>query len=332
MKRGARIAIVGATGLVGESLLATLEERGFEPSKLALFASARSGGSTRAAFGKSWPVRELAGAGDLAGVDIAFFAAGSATSSAYARAAASSGALVIDKSAAFRLDESVPLVVPEINAARAIGARLIANPNCATIPLALTLAPIAQEFGLVWTSVATYQSVSGAGRAALDEYRAQCAGAQEVEALPRRVAGSVIPENGSFDADGHADEERKIAAELKKILELPDLRVSATSVRVPVAVGHCEAVSFGTRRPATRAQIAGVLRAAHGLKFLDGNGYATPLDVVGTDDVVVGRLRPDDAHESAWLCWIACDNLRKGAATNAVQIAEAIGAASGVAT
>jgi aspartate-semialdehyde dehydrogenase len=332
VKRGVRIAIVGATGLVGESLLTALEERGYEPSTLALFASARSAGSTRTAFGKSWPVRELAGASDFANIDIAFFAAGAATSSAHARAAASAGALVIDKSAAFRLDDTVPLVVPEINAARAIGARLIANPNCATIPLALTLAPIAREFGLAWASVATYQSVSGAGRAALEEYRAQCAGAQEVSELPRRIAGSVIPENGSFDADGHADEERKIAAELRKILELPDLRVSATSVRVPVAVGHCEAVSFGTQRPATRAQIADALRPAPGVRFLDGAGYATPLDVVGTDDVAVGRLRPDDAHASGWLCWIACDNLRKGAATNAVQIAESIGAASGVAT
>jgi aspartate-semialdehyde dehydrogenase len=332
VKRGARIAIVGATGLVGESLLATLQERGYEPSTLALFASARSAGSTRAAFGKSWPVRELTRVGDFAGFDIVFFAAGSATSIEYARGAASAGALVIDKSTAFRLDDAVPLVVPEINGTRAIGARLIANPNCATIPLALALAPIAREFGLAWVNVATYQSVSGAGRAALDEYRAQCAGALGVDALPRRIAGSVIPENGSFDADGHGDEERKIAAELKKILELPDLPVSATSVRVPVAVGHCEAVSFGTRRQATRAQIADALRAAPGLSFLDGAGYATPLDVVGTDDVAVGRLRPDDAHASGWLCWIACDNLRKGAATNAVQIAEAVGAASGVAT
>jgi aspartate-semialdehyde dehydrogenase len=328
VKRGARIAIVGATGLVGETLVATLEDRGYEPSMLALFASARSAGTTREAFGKSWPVSELSGSDDFAGIDIAFFAAGAATSIAHARAAASAGALVIDKSAAFRLDDSVPLIVPEINARRAIGARLIANPNCATIPLALTLAPIAREFGLAWASVATYQSVSGAGRAALVEYRAQCAGALEVTALPRRIAGSVIPENGSFDADGRGDEERKIAAELKKILELPDLRVSATSVRVPVAIGHCEAVSFGTRRPATRAQIADAFRSAPGLSFLDGAGYATPLDVVGTDEVAVGRLRPDDAHASGWLCWIACDNLRKGAATNAVQIAEAVGAAT----
>lgn len=332
MKLGARIAIVGATGLVGESLIAVLEERGYEPASLSLYAGARSAGSTRAAFGRSWPVLALDGAVDFSGVDIAFFAAGSAASAAHARAAADAGALVIDKSSVFRLDPGVPLVVPEVNANRAIGARLIANPNCATIPLALTLAPIAREFGLAWTSVATYQSVSGAGREALDEYRAQCAGGSDVAALPRRIAGNVIPENGSFDAGGYGDEERKIAAELKKILELPGLRVSATSVRVPVAIGHCEAVAFGTQRAATRDRIAGIWRSAPGVRFLEGSAYATPLDVAGTDDVVIGRLRPDDAHENAWLCWTASDNLRKGAAVNAVQIVEAALAASGVAT
>ncbi len=332
MKRGASIAVVGAAGLVGETLLAALEERGYEPSALALFGGNRSAGSVRTAFGKSWPVRALSGVGDFNGVDVAFFAAGAATSVAHARAAADAGALVIDKSAAFRMDPDVPLIVPEVNASRGVGARLISNPNCATIPLAIALAPIALEFGLAWTSVSTYQSVSGAGRAALDEYRAQCAGALEVHVLPHRIAGNVIPENGSFDHDGFGDEERKIAAELKKILALPDLRVSATSVRVPVAIGHCEAVSFGTQRPATREQIAAVLRKSRGVRFMEGAGYATPLDVEGSDDVAVGRLRPDDAHPSAWLCWIACDNLRKGAATNAVQIVEALGAASGVAT
>jgi aspartate-semialdehyde dehydrogenase len=141
--------------------------------------------------------------------------------------------------------------------------------------------------------------------------------------------GNVVPENGAFDAHGDGDEERKIASELRKILALPDLPVSATSVRVPVAIGHCEAVSFATRTPASRDAIVEALRSGAGLKFLDGAEYATALDVAGTDDVVVGRLRPDAAHPGAWLCWVACDNLRKGAATNAVQIVETVVAATG---
>jgi len=328
VNRPGRIAIVGAAGLVGETLLRVLERRDYDPDVLALFGGERSAGTMITAFGKQWPVRGLLDAGDLAGHDVAFFAADAATSARFARPAADAGVLVLDKSSVYRLEPAVPLIVPEVNAAAIDGARLIANPNCAVIPLAMTLAPIANAFGLAWASVATYQSVSGAGRDALDEYHAQCSGTGTVRSLPRRIAGNVIPENGAFDADGHGEEERKIVAELRKILALPDLPASATSVRVPVAVGHCEAVSFATQRRATRAEIANVLRSAPGLTFLDGAKYATALDVAGTDDVVVGRLRQDAAHEGAWLAWVACDNLRKGAATNAVQIIEAARAAT----
>jgi len=327
--RNARIAVVGAAGLVGETLLRVLEERGYEPSEVALFGGVRSSGKALQAFGKERTVRALRDESDLVGFDIAFFAADAATSARFAKPAAAAGVLVVDKSSLFRLDSAVPLVVPEVNAAAIGGARLVANPNCAVIPLAMTLAPVAQAFGLAWASVATYQSVSGAGRDALDELRAQYSGSNEVRVLPRRIVGNIVPENGPFDESGDGEEERKIAAELRKILALPTLPVSATSVRVPVAVGHCEAVAFATKVIATRDDIASVLKSAPGLKFLDGPAYATALDVAGTDDVVVGRLRPDGAHAGAWLCWVACDNLRKGAATNAVQIVEAVSATAG---
>jgi aspartate-semialdehyde dehydrogenase len=327
--RNARIAVVGAAGLVGETLLRVLEERGYAPSEVALFGGVRSSGKTLQAFGKACMVRALANKRDLAGFDIAFFAADAATSGRFAKPAADAGVLVVDKSSLYRLEPAVPLIVPEVNAAAIGGSHLIANPNCATIPLAMALAPIAQAFGLAWTSIATYQSVSGAGREALDEFCAQCAGSHEVRALPRRIAGNVVPENGGFDERGDGEEERKIAAELRKVLSLPALPVSATSVRVPVAVGHCEAVAFATQTSATLDDLVSVLRSAPGVKFLDGSAYATALDVAGTDDVVIGRLRPDGAHPGGWLCWVACDNLRKGAATNAIQIVEAAFAPAG---
>ena len=182
----------------------------------------------------------------------------------------------------------------------------------------------AATFGLAWASVATYQSVSGAGRDALREFERQLAGDRTPPSvLPRRIAGNVFPDNGPFDDSGYNEEERKIAAEFKKILSDETIHVSATSVRVPVAVGHGEVVAFGTRQSATREQIAQVLREAAGIKFLEGNSYATPMEVVGSDNVVVGRLRADDAHPGGYLAWVMSDNLRKGAATNAVQIAEA---------
>ena len=327
------VAVVGATGLVGQTLLRVLEERRFPVGSLRAYATARSAGARVDAFGQPLSAEPLTGDPGVAfsGVDLAFFAAGADTSSAYARAAAQCGAFVVDKSSIFRLDPDVPLVVPEVNGGAVGSKRLVANPNCATIPLAVALAPIDREFGLAWLSVSTYQSVSGAGKDALLEMQAQLAGDAGVRALPRRIAGNVFPENGGFDAEGHGEEERKIAAELRKILSRTGLPVSVTSVRVPVAVGHAEAVSFATRRAARREEIRDLLAAAPGVRFLDGSDYATPLDAAGTDEVLVGRLRRDLAHEGAYLCWIVCDNLRKGAATNAVQIAEnALGVARAI--
>lgn len=320
-----RVAIVGATGLVGETLLRVMDERRFPVAKLTLFATPRSAGARVNALGRILEVMPIDAQHepDFSSIDLAFFAAGSDVSLALAQRAVARGTLVIDKSAAFRLHPDVALVVPEVNPQALRGHNLIANPNCAVIPLAVMLGPIHQRFGLQWVNVATYQSVSGAGRDALREFERQQAGdAAPAAALPHRIVGNVFPENGAFDESGYGEEERKIAAEFKKILGDDAIRVSATSVRVPVAVCHGEAVAFQTRQPATQDQIAQTLRAGAGVRFLDGTGYATPLEVAGSDDVVVGRLRADHAHPGAYLAWLMSDNLRKGAATNAVQIAE----------
>ena len=326
MTRAPRLAIVGATGLVGEALVRILDERRFPVADLLLFATTRSAGTQVQALGRTTDVRALdqRQRPNFASIDLVFFAAGADVSRALAAEAQAAGTIVIDKSTAFRLDPEVPLVVPEVNRDALAGHRLIANPNCAAIPLAVALAPVHRRFGLRWISVSTYQSVSGAGKDALREFELQEAGDRTpAVALPRRIAGNVFPENGPFDDSGYGEEERKIAAELKKILGDPAIRISATSVRVPVAVGHAEAVAFKTDQPATLGEIAETMRGAAGVRFLDGAAYATPLEVTGSDDVVIGRLRADEAHTGAYLAWIVCDNLRKGAATNAVQIAEA---------
>ncbi|MBV8460875.1 MAG: aspartate-semialdehyde dehydrogenase [Candidatus Eremiobacteraeota bacterium] len=329
MSGSLRVAIVGATGLVGEALLRVLDARRFPVASLAFFAGARSSGSKLQALGAHHDVLEVdERTPDFSAIDLVFFAAGAEVSRMLAPRAAAAGTLVIDKSSAFRLDDGVPLIVPEINA-NAIGdKRLIANPNCAVIPLSVMLGPIHRQFGLAWVSVSTYQSVSGAGKEALLEFESQLAGERMPErVLPRRIANNVFPENGPFDDSGYGEEERKIAAEFQKILDDETIRISATSVRVPVVVGHGEAVAFATRQPASIEDIERILRSAPGVRFLPGTAYATPIEVTGSDDVIVGRLRPDTAHPGAYLAWLVCDNLRKGAATNAVQIAEAAYAA-----
>ena len=324
MSAGHSVAIVGATGLVGEALLRILDERRFAISQLKLFAGARSSGTQLRVLGSHHEVLAVDDSTpDFSDIDVAFCAAGSDVSRMLAPRAAAAGTLVIDKSTAFRHDPGVPLVVPEVNAATIADKRLVANPNCAVIPLAVMLGPIHRQFGLAWVNVATYQSVSGAGKDALLEFESQLAGERNPERiLPRRIAGNVFPENGPFDGTGYGEEERKIAAEFCKILGDDSIRISATSVRVPVVTGHGEAVAFATQRNATIEEIEQALRDAPGVRFLGGTDYATPIEVTGSDDVVVGRLRPDHAHPGAYLAWLVCDNLRKGAATNAIQVAE----------
>ena len=330
--RGAiNVALVGATGAVGETLLRILAERSFPVGELRLFATARSAGTEITAFGKRLSVNAIpAGGGNarpdameaFAGIGLAFFAAGEVVSRELAPRLAARGMLVVDKSPAFRLEPDVPLVVPEVNAPALMGKTLIANPNCSTIPLAVALNVVHRTFGLRWLSVSTYQSVSGAGKEALAEFTQQLEGSSSHRVLPRQIAGNVFPEVGPFDENGDGEEERKIALELNKILALEDVAISATTVRVPVAVGHSEAIAFQTQVPASRAEIANVLAATPGVRFLDGAKYVCPLEAAGTDDVYVGRLRADHAHPGAYLAWVVSDNLRKGAATNAIQIAE----------
>ena len=325
--KGLSVAIVGATGVVGETVARILAERRFPVRSLRAFATRRSEGAIVRCGERSAVVQtidpERFNPALFQDVDVAFFAAGDAVSATYARAISERGTLVVDKSSIFRLDADVPLVVPEVNGATAAGKRLLANPNCSTIPLAIALAPVDRAFGLAWVSVSTYQSVSGAGRDAVEELDAQLHGSDRVAAIPRRIAGNVVPEIGAFEEEtGVSGEESKIAAELRKILGRPDLRVSATTVRVPVAVAHSEAVSFGVKTHVSRERLRDVLASEPSIDFSDGSAYATPLEVAGTDRVAVGRLRADGAHADGWLLWLVCDNLRKGAATNAVQIAE----------
>ncbi|EKP93625.1 aspartate-semialdehyde dehydrogenase [Thermaerobacter subterraneus] len=332
---GFRVAVVGATGLVGQQVLRVLEERRFPVEELRPLATSRSAGRTVEFGGTTWEVGE-ATAGALAGVDFAFFAASGDVSKELAPVAARAGAVVIDKSNTFRMDPEVPLVVPEVNGhALARHRNLIASPNCSTIQLVVALKPILDRFGLEQVVVSTYQAVSGTGAAALDELEAEVRAGVEgrvhgPQVYPQPIAFNVLPHCDRFEAEGYTLEEWKLVRETRKILEQPGLAVTATAVRVPVRVGHSEAVWLRTREEATVDDLRSALQAAPGVVVVDDPGagaYPTPLQVAGRDEVYVGRLRHDPAVPRAFWLWIVADNLRKGAATNAVQIAEALVAA-----
>jgi aspartate-semialdehyde dehydrogenase len=298
-----RVGVVGATGAVGGVLLGILRERGFEDVRL--FASARSAG--RELDGR--PVEEATPeALSAAEVDVFFFAVGAAASRELVPHAIRSGAVVLDKSSAWRMEPGVPLVVPEVNPERALEHEgIIAVPNCSTIPLVCVLQPLHEEAGLARVRVATYQSVSGAGLQRMEELKAQAAAEHDLRA--------------DWDFDGEEfDEETKIREETRKIMELPELPVSATCVRVPVLVGHSEAVWIETERPLPAERARELLAAAPGLRLED---VPSPAKAAGIDEVLVGRIRPDrSAGENALSFFLSADNLRKGAALNAVQVAE----------
>ncbi len=307
-----RIGIVGATGAVGTVTLGLLAERGYEHVRA--FASARSAGST-VPFGES-PITveeaspEALGAGD---VDLFLFSVGTSASRELVPIASAAGAVCIDKSSAYRLVDGYPLVVPEVNGDRALEAlsrdRIVANPNCCTIPLTCVLKPLHEEAGLARVRVSTYQSVSGAG-------------AQRMDALAHEApAEHDLVMDWSWEGD-ESDEEAKLRAETRKILELPDLPISATCVRVPVMVGHSEAVWVELERPVTPAEAAEILRDAPSVRVLDLPAFPTPSAAAGEDDVLVGRVRRDTASENGIALYLSSDNLRKGAALNAIQIAE----------
>jgi aspartate-semialdehyde dehydrogenase len=324
-----RIAVVGATGAVGEVLLQVLEERSFPVRELRPLASTRSAGTTVRFRGEPLEVRE-ARPEALDGVDFVFFAATGDLSKELAPEAARRGAVAIDKSSTWRMDESVPLVVPEVNpGALARHRGIVACPNCTTIGFVMALEPLRRAAGLRSVVVTTLQAVSGAGRPGTDELDRQVAAIAhgeephaEVFAAP--IAFNVVPLCEKFRDDGYSTEEMKLLLETRKIMELPDLDVSMTCVRVPVPVGHSATMLVETERPLSPEAARDALASFPGVSVVDDpgrNAFPTPRDVAGRDEVLVGRVRRDLASDRLWL-WEVSDNLRKGAATNAVQIAE----------
>ena len=324
--------MVGATGAVGETLLDLLSERKFPVSELIPLASERSAGGKVQFGGSHVTVRDLASF-DFAGVDIAFFSAGGKVSAEHAPRAAAAGAIVIDNTSQFRYDDDVPLVIAEVNphAMKQRPRGIVANPNCSTMQLLLALAPIHRAVGIERITVATYQSVSGAGRSGLEELgrqTAQLLNFQKIETkkFPVQIAFNLIPQIDDFQDNGYTKEEMKVVWESRKILEAPDLRVSATAVRVPVFYGHSEAVTIETREKITAEKARALLRKAPGVEVVDmrrAGGYPTPVThAAGKDPVFVGRIREDLSHDRGLCLWVVADNIRKGAALNAVQLAE----------
>jgi aspartate-semialdehyde dehydrogenase len=322
-----RVAIVGATGEVGRAFLKVLEEREFPVDELYLYASEKSEGTELTFRGEKFKVRALNKETSFRGIDIALFSAGSSISKEYAPRFVKDGAVVIDNSSAWRLDPDVPLVVPEVNPEDVENHKgIIANPNCSTIQMVVALKPIYDAVGISAIVVATYQSVSGAGAKAIreleDQTRAWCQDKQmEVKNLPRRIAFNVIPQIDVFTENGYTKEEMKMLNETRKIMHDPNIKVSATTVRVPVFYGHSEAISVKLNRPLEPESAMELLRKAKGVVLVE-EGYPTPIDVAGRDEVFVGRIRKDLVFEPGLSMWVVADNIRKGAATNAVQIAE----------
>ena len=333
--RRVKVAVAGATGAVGREMLKVLEDRDFPVSELVPLASERSEGQKLEFRGEEVTVRRLKPE-SFDGVDVALFSPGSAVSREFAPYAARAGAVVVDNSSAFRMDADVPLVVPEVNpkaielAIKPGGRRIIANPNCSTIQLVVVLKPLHDAAVLERVVVSTYQSVSGAGQKGIDELEEQSRALfnlAEITAkkFPHRIAFNLLPEIGPTGSNGYTEEEMKMVNETRKIMGLPDLRVSATCVRVPVFYCHSEAANLTFREDLSPDRAREVLRGAPGVKVLDDMSqhvYPMPLLGAGDDDTLVGRIRKDLSQDRGLSLFIVSDNLRKGAATNAVQIAE----------
>ena len=333
-KNSCNVAIVGATGAVGETMLRILVERKFPIGNLHLLASERSAGE-KIEFGAKKIVVEDLATFDPTGIDIALFSAGGSVSKEYAPKFAAAGAVVIDNSSAFRYDDDVPLVVSEVNpeAAKNRPRGIIANPNCSTMQMLVALAPIHRKVGIERINVATYQSVSGGGRSALEELGRQTAALlsfQEPnpERFPVQIAFNLIPHIDEFQDNGYTKEEMKLVWETRKILGDDSIQVNPTAVRVPVFFGHSEAVNVETREKISAAQVRTLLQTAPGVEVVDepkAGGYPTPVThASGTDPVYVGRIRDDFSHPRGVNLWIVSDNIRKGAALNAVQLAELV--------
>ncbi len=328
------IAIVGASGAVGQEFLRVLEEQDFPVDNLLLFGSKRSAGRTYKFRGKDYTVQELRHGDDFRGVDIAFTSAGAGVSKEYAGDITRHGALMIDNSSAFRMDDDVPLVVPEVNGEDAFNTPrgIIANPNCTTIQMVVALKPINDLSPIRRVHVATYQAASGAGAAAMDELveqYAQLGRGEEpkVEKFAYQLAYNVLPHVDVFLDNGYTKEEMKMYNETKKIMHAPDLDVSATCVRVPVMRAHSEAVWVETEQPIELSAVREAFEKAEGLVVVDAPAekkYPMPLHVAGQDPVFVGRLRKDLTNERGLSFWVVGDQIKKGAALNAVQIAQYI--------
>ena len=327
------VAVVGSTGVVGSTMLEVLAERDLPIGRVRAMATARSAGTRIRWKDAELEVEDVASA-DFQGVDLALFAGGEVASSEYAPRAVERGAVVIDNSATYRMDPGVPLVVPEVNPHHLEGhGGLIANPNCSTIQMVVALAPLHRAAGLKRVAVSTYQSVSGTGKDAIEELRAQVRAwaegqpAPDPRVYPHPIAFNLLPQIASFGEDGFTGEEQKMMQETRKILDLPDLPVVATCVRVPVFYAHSEAVYVETERPLAPEEAREILAGAPGLRLVDDppkNGYPTPLLAENQDLVMVGRVRRDPSVPHGLALWVVADNLRKGAATNAVQIAEVL--------
>ncbi|GAB1407212.1 aspartate-semialdehyde dehydrogenase [Thermomonas brevis] len=327
-----KVAVVGATGAVGETMLSILAERRFPVGELVALASERSAGS-HVAFGDDEVLVQDLATFDPTGVDIALFSAGGATSREYAPKFAAAGAVVIDNSSTFRYDDDVPLVVSEVNpeAAKERPRGIIANPNCSTMQLMPVLAPLHRAYGIERVNVATYQSVSGGGRSAMEELGRQTAALlsfqdPEPQKFPVQIAFNLIPHIDEFLDNGYTKEEMKLVWETRKILGDDNIQVNPTAVRVPVFFGHSEAVAIETRNKVGADEVRALLAQAPGVEVVDERkpgGYPTPVThASGKDAVFVGRIREDLSHPRGLNLWVVADNIRKGAALNAVQIAE----------
>jgi aspartate-semialdehyde dehydrogenase len=329
-KDGYVVAVVGATGAVGNEMILTLEQRNFPVEKLRLFASERSEGKTLEFRGQKIPVETL-NEKSFKGIDIALFSAGAERSKIWAPVAAKSGCVVVDNSSQWRMDPEVPLVVPEVNPhdlKRHKG--IIANPNCSTIQMVVVLKPIHDAAKIKRVVVTTFQAVSGTGKKAMDELMQQTTDLlnfREVKCnvYPHQIAFNVLPHIDKFLENGYTKEEMKMVNETKKIMGDNSIRITATTVRVPVFRGHSESVNIETEKKIMPDEVRAVLSNAPGILVLDApekNVYPLPIDVDGKDPVYVGRIREDESIENGINMWIVSDNLRKGAALNAVQIAE----------
>jgi aspartate-semialdehyde dehydrogenase len=329
-EQGYAVAVVGATGAVGQEMLRVLAERAFPVRELRALASAKSAGKHVDFRGREIVVRELTEE-SFAGVQVALFSAGGKISEQFCPAAARAGAVCIDNTNAFRMDPAVPLVVPEVNP-HAVRAHkgIIANPNCSTIQMVVALKPLHDAARIRRIVVSTYQSTSGGGKKAMDELFRQTTDLingreTETKVFPHRIAFNVIPQIDVFMENGYTKEEMKMVNETRKILEDDTIRVTATTVRVPVFYGHSESVLIETERKLSVAEARELLAHAPGVKLVDdpvNRRYPMPIDAAGQDATLVGRIREDLSSENGLNLWIAADNIRKGAATNAVQIAE----------